>query len=726
MGSSGQRALKNLPFEDEIRQNAYRIRQSNIEQLEQLIELLTQTVKKNGGKVYLAKDGISANAYCLAIAKKNRVKSIVKGKSMLTEEIGLNQAFLKNGIDIFETDIGEFIIQLANDRPSHILAPAIHKTKEDIGKLFSETFNIPYTNDPFRLTCIARKILFQRFLTADMGISGCNLAIARTGQITLLSNEGNIRMATTIPPIHVAVMGMERLVASLDEHNTLMQLLPRAASSQKLPVYVSYISSPAKLEHADGPREFHLVIVDNHRSKIVSDPQFKEILYCLHCGACSNVCPVYRKVGGHAYGSVYPGPMGSVLTPLLNQGDTQRDLFFACTLCNACKEACPLHIDIPRMLRLLREQTVCKDTDWKAQPHQKMESACHKAVAFALTDRKRYQLLLGSLAACQSILTRINSSLPKLRLPISERIQKGQVRQFAKKTFIEQLANDPEKLEMNSKTELSCKKIRSVMNGVEKGCHPPLNQAREVKKPRSTHELIHRIENRTAGQQKALLNKFIKECRSLHQTVILEKDSTSAAVSISRLIQMKKPERSDIKMAVAWDVPIVRELHLETQLEQKNIPVIYAPLENRSSAKTALEKRHLFLKVSATASVGITSADYCLAKTGTLVLKTKPGQARIVSLLPLIHIAVIKPEHIILDMDELYALHQIPCHTRHNTFGDGMTLISGPSITGDIEAVPVLGAHGPREVYVFIILENDKHVFKKGGAGKDDKKQVPA
>ena len=279
---------------------------------------------------------------------------MVKGKSMVSEEIGLNEALMGAGIEVSETDLGEYIIQLAGETPSHIIAPAIHKTRDDVGSLFADKLDIPYETDPPRLTWIARKALREKFLAADLGTSGCNIACAETGHITTVSNEGNIRMSTTLPRVHIAIMGMERVAARLEDHDMLLRLLCRGAAAQNMATYVSYIGGPRSKSQADGPQEFHLVVLDNGRSRILADPEFREMLCCIRCGACLNHCPVYGAVGGHAYGWVYPGPMGSVLTPLMIGLKTAGDLPNASSLCGRCEEVCPMSIPLPELLRRQR------------------------------------------------------------------------------------------------------------------------------------------------------------------------------------------------------------------------------------------------------------------------------------------------------------------------------------------------------------------------------------
>lgn len=273
---------------------------------------------------------------------------------MMTEEIGLNQALERAGITPVETDLGEYIIQLAHEPPSHIIAPAIHKSKRQIAELFAEKLGIPPTDDIQELTAAARQTLREKFFGAGMGITGVNFAVAETGTIVLVENEGNIRFSTSLPPIHVAIMGIEKVIPRFADLAVFMRLLPRSATGQKMSAYVSFITGPRRHNEPDGPDALHVVIVDNGRSAMLGDPELRRALYCIHCGACLNVCPVYRKIGGHAYGWVYSGPIGAIVTPQLLGLDRAGQLPFASTLCGACRDVCPVRIDFPKLLLALR------------------------------------------------------------------------------------------------------------------------------------------------------------------------------------------------------------------------------------------------------------------------------------------------------------------------------------------------------------------------------------
>jgi L-lactate dehydrogenase complex protein LldF len=350
------RAAESFPQMEEMRNRARVIRAEVMSRLDEHLDTFADAVEERGGTVFFASDAAEANRYIVDLALSEGVSRAVKVKSMVTEEIRLNDALDAAGIEAIETDLGEFIVQLAGETPSHIIAPVLHMDRYDVGKLFAEKLGVDYTDDPSELNDIARTHLRERFLTAEMGISGANFAVAEDGAIALVTNEGNGRICTTAPRIHVAVMGMERLVRSRADLAVMLEVLARSATGQGLSVYTNIVSGPRRAEEPDGPDQLHVVIVDNGRSATLGS-SVAEILYCIRCGACLNACPVYRHVGGHAYGSVYPGPIGKVITPSLFGLAEWHELPDVSSLCGACTEACPVRIDIPDLLVKLRRQT---------------------------------------------------------------------------------------------------------------------------------------------------------------------------------------------------------------------------------------------------------------------------------------------------------------------------------------------------------------------------------
>lgn len=436
-GRGTAECYRRLPEGPDLRLKAHEIRMKTIENLDVVLETLAANVLKNGGHVFFAKDSRAAVDYCLEVARRHQVRRVVKGKSMVSEEIDLNAALMDAGIEVSETDLGEYIIQLAGETPSHIIAPAIHKTRNDVGSLFAAKLDIPYEDDPPKLTWIARKALRQKFLAADMGTSGCNIACAETGHITTVSNEGNIRMSTTLPKVHMAFMGMERVAARLEDHDILLRLLCRGAAAQNMATYVSYIGGPRQADQADGPQEFHLVILDNGRSRILADAEFREMLCCIRCAACLNVCPVYAKIGGHSYGYAYTGPVGAVVTPLLVGINRAKDLCLGETLCGACQEACAVNIDLPRMLLALRAKLAEGDPAWGVKPADRKEKIFWQAWSMMIRKRAVYDFVLRLAALVQKLMPQRDGMIRRLPPPVSGWTQGRDLRPLAKESFIQ-------------------------------------------------------------------------------------------------------------------------------------------------------------------------------------------------------------------------------------------------------------------------------------------------
>ena len=334
------------------------IKRRALSKLPHLLEQLEANCQQNGIQVHWAEDTAAANRIVLDIMQAHDATEIVKGKSMVSEEMHVNQFLKDQGIDALETDLGEFIIQLNGETPSHIIVPAIHKNKDEVAEIFHDKLpDTPYTEDVEELTGIARQVMRKRFARAKVGLSGVNFAIAETGTLLLVENEGNGRMSTTVPDVHIAVMGLEKVLEKLSDVPPLLRLLTGSATGQIITTYVNMITSPRKEGEKDGPKEVHLVILDNGRSQILSDPEFRETLLCIRCGTCLNHCPVYVRIGGHAYGHVYPGPIGKILTPQMEGLERAGVLATASSLCGACGDVCPVKIPIPALIRRLRSES---------------------------------------------------------------------------------------------------------------------------------------------------------------------------------------------------------------------------------------------------------------------------------------------------------------------------------------------------------------------------------
>ena len=349
-------AIKELDDFEGTRDAAAAIRDKVIDNLDLWLERFEQKATDTGATVLWARDGVEVCRLVIDIAKKHGVKKVTKSKSMLSEEAGLNQALEAAGIQPVETDLGEYILQINdNEPPSHIIAPVVHKGLDEVADLFHKVHGTPRKTDIPALTREAREVLREHFLTAEMGLSGGNFLVAETGSVALVTNEGNGRMVTTMPRVHVVITGIEKVIPTLEDLSTLMRVLPRSASGQSISNYFSILTGVKKPEELDGPEHLYFVLVDSGRADVVGG-DFHAILRCIRCGACMNHCPVYQTIGGHAYGWVYPGPMGSVLTPLYAGIENAIDLPHAATLCNQCGVVCPVKIPLPDLLRKLREK----------------------------------------------------------------------------------------------------------------------------------------------------------------------------------------------------------------------------------------------------------------------------------------------------------------------------------------------------------------------------------
>lgn len=347
--------VEQVPEWEEFRTEAAALRDHTLRNLDYYLNMFAENAEKAGAHVFFANSDKEATDYALEVLRQKEAKMIVKSKSLLTEEISLNEELIKAGINVNETDLAEFILQTDDwNPPSHIVVPALHLERSKIREVFHDKLGYEGTENPEEMTRFVRKFIRKRFLTANVGFTGCNFGVAETGSITIVSNEGNGRMSSSIPRTQIAVMGMERLVPDLASLDVMMELLVRSSVGAKISNYFSLITGPAKPGEADGPEDLHIIIVNNGRTNVLGG-EFNSMLRCIHCGACMNICPVYRHITGHAYGSIYPGPMGAVLTPLLVGYEKAGALPYASTLCGECWEHCPVKIPIHELLLKHRE-----------------------------------------------------------------------------------------------------------------------------------------------------------------------------------------------------------------------------------------------------------------------------------------------------------------------------------------------------------------------------------
>ena len=385
-----------LPDFEELRAQANLIKQHTIENLDYYLEQFEAQVTARGGQLIWARDGEEVAEFVADLARRKQARLIVKSKSMTTEEIDLRKRLAPHGLETVETDLGEYIVQLAEERPYHIVAPALHKTREEVGEIFSRRLGVPRENEPEKLTKIARAVLREKFLAAGIGMTGANFLVADSGAVVLVENEGNARLSTTAPGIHVAVAGIEKLIPRAQDLAVFLKLLGRSATGQALTVYTSFLSGPRRAEEIDGPEEFYVVLLDNGRSKLLADRDQRQSLYCIRCGACLSHCPVYRKIGGHSYPWVYSGPIGAVITPQIQGLSEAGWLPFASSLCGACGEVCPVKIELPRLLLELRSEI---QRARSRQGENRWEKLAFRLWAWVMRHPRVYEMLGMAAAA---------------------------------------------------------------------------------------------------------------------------------------------------------------------------------------------------------------------------------------------------------------------------------------------------------------------------------------
>ena len=643
-------AFNSLPNWPERRRQARAVRADAIERLHELAAAFEAAATRNGLRVHRAADAAQALRLVTDIAERSTPAAMAskpkpellfaKSKSMVSEEIELNKALEARGHRVVETDLGEYIVQLRGEKPAHIITPAVHLMRDQIGELFAEKIGLPYTTDIPTLTAAARSKLREVFLTADVGVSGVNFGIAGTGGICIVTNEGNGRMVTTMPRVHIALMGLERMVPTLNDLALMLSLLPRSATGQKLSVYTQLIHSPRREGEVDGALERHVIMVDNGRSRLW-DSDLRESLYCIRCGACLNACPVFRELGGHAYvgsdgeAAPYPGPIGSVISPGLAGLAQFGHLAQASTLCGACKDACPVEIDLPKMLTRVRAGSP-KTAGLKAG------IGLGSATRFGLQVFSRIAVAPGLFGAMQKLgavgARLVSPRAEWMRLPAMTGwgMSKDLIRP-ASRSFRERWRAGLKLEPLNQQPTRS-----SAVAGQE------LKEADETEKGELVGRLI--TEMQALGAQ-------------VHQV---------APGALPKLID-KLLQGRGIDEAAAWQN--IEGLGTEAR-DSMNIKLVAGP--------DALTK------------AGITGCTCAIAETGTLLLTSAAGQPLTDSLLPDVHVAIVTRSQIVWSLEEAFRMRDV----RESA---STVLISGPSRTADIEMTLTIGVHGPKELLVCIV-----------------------
>jgi len=629
-----------------LRQRGHQIRAEIITNLDQILTQFVENAQDNGLVIHQAADGNQATAIVRDIAQQHGAKLIAKSKSMLSEEIGLNRALEVDGLRVVETDLGEYIVQLRNEPPAHIITPAVHLRRSDVGQTFHERLNVPYSEDIPTITNYARSALREVFLQADIGISGVNFGIADQGMLCIVTNEGNGRMVTSLPPVHISLMGIERIVRNLDELALMLSLLPRASTGQKITVYTNLIRAPRQPDDGDGPNERHIILIDNGR-RALRESLLSEALYCIRCGACLNACPIFQEIGGHSYisknGSIsnYSGPIGSVISPGLFGYEEFGQLARASSLCGACKDACPVDIDLPKLLLRIRAGELNATHVPPNKPNApRLLATGLRLYTWAATSPTRYQFA-QRLAGFFSRIISPRSHWMKFPAATGWGYSKDFPRPVTR-TF-QQLW--PQRITQRPVGQHSETPDSQVM--VDPDC-----STEQVKK-----------------DQGDLRAEFKRELEALGGEFISCSRSDLSQKVLNCLHQ------AGITTIQSWGTDQFLEILLP-ELEKAGIKITHEP--------------------DPEIKAGLTAARAAVAGTGSLILPTGQGRPLTASLLPDIHLAILKEEDILTDLAQAFSLEEI-------RRASSTVLISGPSRTADIEMTLTVGVHGPGQLYVFCL-----------------------
>jgi len=650
-------AFESLPESRQaLRQRAYAMRQTVIADLDRYLDQFAARAAANGFTIHFAHDETQAVEMVLQIARRSNARLIAKSKTMVGEEIHLNRRLEQAGLQVVETDLGEYIVQLRGEPPSHIITPAVHLNRQQVARTFEEKLGLPYTTDIPALTGAARQVLRQTFLEADIGVSGANFGVAETGAIVLVTNEGNGRMCTTLPPVHIALMGIERIVPTLDDLALALSLLPRSATGQKLSVYTSLIQGLPRPGENEGPAERHLILLDNGRGRMKDSP-LAEALLCIRCGACLNACPVFREIGGHAYAgrhgeqTPYPGPIGSVVSPGLFGVERFGHLARLSSLCGACKDACPVDIDLPRLLLEVRSQGAAPSTPPEPRPQSQVPIGVRLSLhLFSLTARSPTRFALAQrLGGLFSRMAPARNGW--MRLPAFTGWGYGR--------DLPRLAAQP----------FSASKTARRLS--PKPGDNPLRKKALTGQPISASPLVM-TGPAAAPVSQDLAARFSQELEDLGGSVV----GCTAADLPQRVLDYLASVQ--VRQIQAWEAPYLPAGLLDA-LQAAGIEIAHA--------------------ANPEIKVGLTGALAGIAESGSLALPAGPGCPLTASLLPEIHLAVLARTHLYERLSEA-----LPLPAARDA--SAVVIVSGPSRTADIEMTLTIGVHGPGKLVVFLIDSN--------------------
>jgi L-lactate dehydrogenase complex protein LldF len=644
------KAFESLSQADQVRAEARAVRLASIRQLEDLLEQFTSQLQAKGVYVHRAEDTARAREILLEIATTHQARLIAKSKSMVSEEIKMNPALESAGLTVVETDLGEYIVQLRGEHPSHIITPALHLKRTQVAETFVDQLGMAYSTDVADLNQAAHNSLRDIFIGADIGVSGVNFGIAETGTLCMLTNEGNGRMVTTLPRVHIALMGVERIVANLRELSPLLKLLSRSATGQSLTSYVSLLNGARQPDDIDGPVERHVILIDNGRTSLLQSP-LEEALLCIRCGACLNACPVFQGIGGHAYASPYPGPIGSVISPGMWGVEAFGHLAKASTLCGICKEVCPVEIDLPRLLLEVRREYQ------QHNPSTRLQRYLICLYTWVMISPKRYIFARQLASLASRLLPREMGWNRWAPIPLNAWTRTRNLPPF----------QDPRR----SPIKLQAEALPSP------SAHPP-----------GVPEKKHLEDSQPTNQNELL--EWVNQCRAVDGEVILCKEKDLSQQVVGTL-------REQHARAILFS-PEVGQAYptLTAALREANIDLIHPGVPDSTSA----EQREHVLRSLDDIPVGITCVNAALAETGSVILSNASRGSNLASLLPEFHIALLRVEDIYQDFASWI-------DKRPTDSMDGTTvIITGPSRTADIELTLTIGVHGPARLMIFLVNED--------------------
>ncbi|HEV2327293.1 MAG TPA: LutB/LldF family L-lactate oxidation iron-sulfur protein [Verrucomicrobiae bacterium] len=711
------------------RDAAAEIKWDAINHLDRYLAEFASKIEARGAKVFWAENGSAARDYILQLARTNHVHSIVKSKTMTGEEIHLNEALEKEGFETVESDLGEYIVQLRQEPPYHFVFPAMHLKRKQISDLFHDKLGSAPTNQPEELTKTARRVMRQKFCAADMGITGANFAVAETGMISITENEGNARLTASLPKIHVAIVGIEKILPKLADLALFLPMLSTLGTGQLLTCYNTLYGAPRLPGESDGPKEFHVVLLDNRRTQLLADAEQRDALHCIRCGACLNVCPIFKNVGGHSYGTTYQGPIGSVITPHLRGLHEWKHLSSASSLCGACTEACPVKINLHHHLLHNRRNAA------QTKPSL-IERVMYRGFTFTMLRPKVYQLAAELARLLDPFRQVINGTLLDPLRPWTktrcfppfaeksfrdlwrERTNESQVHSHAppqSRGIVPQVSKPADLIGLGSRERDSLsgakarpegpsERARASQSPISKSANPPtaVNDS-DAKNPTAGRERIlarvrealkiaapHPVDNapqRPPSPQQWLppvgktLDEQIELFRQNAQTL---KADFQICPDISAAVQFIKT----LSANESWKKIGFHEGELTSAVAGAlNLPKVKT---DNGYAVEALES----------CDAGITECEALIAQTGTVLVSGRRSGGRTLSVLPPHHIVLARQSQMMPDLTT--ALREAQ-EKFANEFPGILSLITGPSRTGDIERILVLGAHGPKRLTILLV-----------------------